>query len=382
MKHGRKTNAALAAATLAFCLLLQACNNGSTTTDTKDSTGTATNTTEKKAGDIPDLKPAGSKPAWGNDLNDNMQVVLDKLASYGDPPLETLPAAEARTKHTPTDAVMDVMKEHNVPMPPPMVDTTGTEIPVQGGTVHARIYTPKSGAGPFPLIVYYHGGGWVIATVDTYDGGARGLAEQTGAVVMSVEYRKGPEHKFPTAHNDAFAAYQWALQNAASLKADPKRVAVAGESAGGNMACNVSIMARDKKIQMPLRQVLVYPVANSDMNDESYQKYGTAKPLSKPLIQWMVKNYLADTAQAKDPRISLVNANLKGLPPTTLIAAEIDLLQTEGKLLSDKLKAAGVDVNYKLYDGVTHEFFGMATVLKEAKEAQALAASDLKSAFK
>ena len=370
----------IACATAVFCLT--ACGNNATTTTTTDSSGTTTTSTEKKAGEIPNLKPTTPNPEWGKDIDDNMHVVLDKLASYGDPPLETLSAPEARTKHTPTDAVMDVMKENNIPMPPSMVDTMGKEIPVQGGSIHARIYTPKSGAGPFPLIVYYHGGGWVIATVDTYDGGARGLAEQTGAVVVSVEYRKGPEHKFPTAHNDAFAAYQWALQNAASLKADPKMVAVAGESAGGNMACNVSIMARDKGIQMPLRQVLVYPVANSDMNDESYQKYGTAKPLNTPLIKWMVKNYLGDSTVAKDPRISLVNANLKGLPPTTIIGAEIDILQTEGKLLSDKLKDAGVDVNYKLYDGVTHEFFGMATLLQDAKDAQALAASDLKSAFK
>lgn len=384
MKQHEGTNLCrnLTAWTLAFSLLLQACNSSSNNPAARSSDSASEAAKDAPKPSIPDLKPSGPKPAWANDIDDNMQVVLDKLASYGDPPLESLPAPQARTLHTPTDAVMDVMKEHNIPMPTPLVDTMGKEIPVAGGSIHARIYTPKNGSGPFPLVVYYHGGGWVIATIDTYDASARALAEQAGAVVVSVEYRKGPEHKFPTAHNDAFAAYQWALQNAASIKADPKLVAVVGESAGGNMACNVSIMARDQHIQMPVRQVLVYPVANSDMNDESYQKYANAKPLGKPLIQWMVKNYLADTAQAKDPRISLVNANLKGLPPTTIIGAELDLLQTEGKLLSDKLKDAGVDVDYKLYNGVTHEFFGMATVLQDAKDAQALAASDLKSAFK
>ncbi len=221
----------------------------------------------------------------------------------------------------------------------------------------------------------------VIADLDTYDASARGLAEQVGAVVVSVHYRQGPEHKFPTAHNDAFAAYQWVLKNAASIKADAKMVAVAGERAGGNLAANVSIMARDKGLNVPLHQLLVYPVANNDMNSESYQKYGTAKPLSKPLIQWMVKNYLPDTTAAADPRIALVKANLKGLPPTTIIAAEIDLLQTEGKILSDKLKDAGVEVDYKLYDGVTHEIFGMATVVPQAKDAQALGAGNIKRAF-
>ena len=117
------------------------------------------------------------------------------------------------------------------------------------------------------------------------------------------------------------------------------------------------------------------------MNSESYQKYGTAKPLTKPLIEWMVKNYLPNTEASADPRIALVKANLKGLPPTTIIAAEIDLLQTEGKLLTEKLKDAGVEVDYKLYDGVTHEFFGMAAVVPDAKDAQAMAARKLKNSF-
>lgn len=361
--------------------VLQACNSGDSST-TADKTDSSSNTTAVKSGDMPSLKPQGPKPAWAPSITGNMQVVMDKLASFGDPPVASVTPQRARTLHTPTDAVMEVMRENNIPMPPAGCDTMGKEIPVQGGSIHARVYTPKGAAGPLPLIVYYHGGGWVIATIDTYDASAKGLCEQTGAVVVSVEYRKGPEHPFPAAHNDAFAAYQWALQNAASLKADPKRVAVAGESAGGNLACNVSIMARDKGIQMPLRQVLVYPVANSDMNAESYQTYAQAKPLNKPMMMWFAKNYLADTTKAKDPRIAIVNANLKGLPPTTIIGAEIDPLQTEGKLLSDRLTAAGVSVNYKLYNGVTHEFFGMATVIPEAKDAQSVAASDLKGALK
>ncbi|RDC58857.1 Arylacetamide deacetylase-like [Adhaeribacter pallidiroseus] len=117
-------------------------------------------------------------------------------------------------------------------MPPAQVDTTGKSIPVAGGSIHARVYTPQTGPGPFPVIVYYHGGGWVIANLDTYNASAQGLAEQAGAVVISVAYRQGPEHKFPTAHNDSYAAYEWVLRNATSLKGDPKRVALVGESAG------------------------------------------------------------------------------------------------------------------------------------------------------
>lgn len=361
-------------------IVISSCGNSSTSNAANDST--AKTTADNDAAMPPALKPAGPKPSWAPDMKDEMAVVIEKLTSYGAPPTETLSAADARKQPTPATAAMDVMKEHSIPMPPSGVDTIGKEIPVDGGSIHARVYTPKSGTGPFPLIVYYHGGGWVIADIDTYDASSKGIAEGAGAVVVSVEYRKGPEHKFPTAHDDAFAAYQWALQNAASIKADPKKVAVVGESAGGNLACNVSIMARDKGITMPLYQVLVYPVANNDMNSESYQKNAAAKPLSKPMMEWFAKNYLGDISKAADPRISLVKAALKGLPPTTIIAAEIDPLMTEGRLLSDALSAAGVKVNYKLYKGVTHEFFGMAAVVPEAKEAQGVAASDIKSAFK
>ena len=328
-----------------------------------------------------DLKPVGPAPQWAPDIKPEMAVVIEKLGSLGGKPIETLDAKEARMQPTPTDAVMEVMKEHNIKMPLPLCDTIGKNIAVTGGTTHVRIYTPKAGKAPFPVIVYYHGGGFVIADIDVYNGGAQGLCEQTGAIVVSVEYPKGPEKKFPAAHNVAFDAYQWVLKNAASFNGNPAKVAVAGESAGGNLAANVSLMARDKKIMVPLYAVLVYPVANNDMNAESYVKYANAKPLNKPMMGWFVKNYLANEAQAADPRISLVKANLNGFPPTLIIGAEIDPLQTEGKLLADKLKAANVETDYELYNGVTHEFFGMAAVVPQAKDAQALAAKKLKAAL-
>lgn len=328
-----------------------------------------------------DLKPMGPAPEWGKSIKPEMQVVIEKLESLGGKPIENLDAKEARKQPTPTDAVMAVMKEHNMTMPTPLCDTIGKQIPVTGGETHIRIYTPKQGKAPFPVVVYYHGGGFVIANIDVYSGSAQALCEQTGAIVVSVEYPNGPEKKFPAAHNVAFDAYQWVLKNAATFNGDAKKVALAGESAGGNLALNVSIMARDKKIQMPLYQVLVYPVANNDLNNESYTKHATAKPLNKAMMDWFVKNYLNSTAQAADPRISLVKANLAGLPKTLIIGAEIDVLQTEGKLLADKLKDAKVETDYEMYSGVTHEFFGMAAVVPEAKKAQELASKKLKGAF-
>ena len=390
MKNQSRTssqNHLVLAGLVLFSLSLASCNNTkkSESTQTGDSTQTmaSDSATSMGTGSLNDLKPKGEKPAWASSITPQMQVVLEKLASYQAKPLPQLSPKEARMNPTPTMAVMAVMKDYYIPMPEPKVDTSGQTIPVgEGKSIHARIYTPKTGTAPFPVIVYYHGGGWVIADLDTYNASAQGLAEQVGAVVVSVAYRLAPENKFPAQHNDAFAAYQWVLNNAASIKGDPKRVAVAGESAGGNLAANVSIMARDKKVALPKHQLLVYPIANNDMNDASYTKYATAKPLDKPMMAYFVKQTLPANVPSSDPRISLVNANLKGLPGTTLIAAELDPLQTEGKLLADKLQAAGVKVNYKRYDGVTHEFFGMATVLPEARQAQALAADDLKQALK
>ncbi len=364
----------LAAASL---LLLAACQNNNNSTTSTDTTATDTMSTNAQA-----IKPMGPVPAWAPSIKPEMQAVMEKLASYQDKPIAELTAVEARKNHTPTDAVMDLMKENNMPMPVLAVDTMGRDIPVAGGSVHLRVYTPKAGSAPMPIIVYYHGGGFVIANLDVYDASAKSLAAQVGAIVVSVAYRLAPEHKFPTAHNDAFAAYQWVVNNAKSLNGDGTKIAVAGESAGGNLAVNTAIKARDTKIMIPTAILAVYPVAGADMNTPSYVKNANAKPLDKAMMMWFVKNYLNNLTEAKDPRINLVTANLKGLPPTTIITAEIDPLQSDGMNLAEKLKAAGVTVDSKDYSGVTHEFFGMGTVVPEAKDAMAYAAERLKKALK
>jgi len=165
----------------------------------------------------------------------------------------------------------------------------GKDIPSDGGNIHVRIYTPITGKAPYPVIVYYHGGGFVIANLDVYDASANVLADKVGAVVVSVAYRLAPEHKFPIAHNDTFATYKWVVSNAASIQGDPKKIAVAGESAGGNLAVNTAIKARDTKIMLPTAILAVYPVAGSDMNTKSYIKNAAAKPLDKPMMAWFVK---------------------------------------------------------------------------------------------
>ncbi|MBG8556285.1 alpha/beta hydrolase [Hymenobacter guriensis] len=363
---------------LAGTLLLGNCDSKPNTTATSTS-AEAPAVAYATGGSSPgEVKPTGPKPAWGPNLKPEMQAVIEQLMSLKPKPLPQLTAPEARQQPTAADAAMKQMQVSQI-TPPPMNCDTASQTLMSG--VKARIYTPKTGNGPFPVIVYYHGGGWVIATIDTYHTSAQALCEQTGAVVVSVEYRKGPEHKFPTAHDDAFAAYQWVLKNAASIKGDAKKVAVAGESAGGGLACAVSMQARDKKVALPKHQLLVYPIAGSDTNTPSYQASTETKPLDKAGMEWFFKNYLRTPADGKDPRINLVAANLKGLPPTTIIGADYDPLKSEGKALADKLQAAGVKVNYKLYAGTTHEFFGMAAVVPDAKQAQGVATADLKSAL-
>lgn len=362
---------------VALTVIIGACNadgtrnNGDTTLISSDSVTNAESVS---------IKPSGPKPQWAPDIKPEMQAVIEKLASYDDKPIPELTPQEARKNHTPTDAVMDLIKENNIQIPPSTVDTAGREIPVKGGNIHIRVYTPK-GEGPFPVIVYYHGGGFVIADLDVYDASANSLAQQTSAVVVSVAYRLGPENKFPVAHDDSFAAYEWVVKNTASINGNPKMIAVAGESAGGNLSMNMAIMARDKGIKQPVHILCVYPIAQSDTNTPSYIKNAAAKPLSKPMMEWFNKHYLNNIAEAKDPRISLVMANLKALPPTTIITAGIDPLQSDGMMLEEKLKAAGVEVQSKNYAGATHEFFGMAAIVPEAKEAQAYAVSQLKKAF-
>lgn len=364
--------------TICLVILLESCGNNTNDKTDSDSLATTSTQTDSKPDE---LKPANPKPDWGKDLTDPMAVVIEKLKSYNAPPLVSLSAQEARKQPSPADAAMAVMTEHNLPMPPNNVDTMGKDIPVQGGTIHLRIYTPKTGKDAYPVIVYYHGGGWVIADLNTYNASAQGLANQVEAVVVSVAYRQAPEHKFPTAHNDSYAAYQWTVKNAASIKGDPKRIAVVGESAGGNLAAAVSMMARDKGTQLPVHEVLVYPIAGYDFNTPSYKESDSTKPLSSGLMKWFFQKYLNNPSEGKNPMISLVTANLKGLPPTTIISAQYDPLRSEGEMLADNLKKAGVDTKRQVYNGTTHEFFGMAAVVPEAKDAQAMATSELKSAF-
>ena len=248
-------------------------------------------------------------------LDTDMKAVLDATTALGGKPIETLSAAEARQQPTPTDGVKTLLTQKGKPTSDPMQVAT-KEIMVAGGAgqIPARVYTPtdaKAGEA-LPVVVYYHGGGFVIATNDTYDSSARAISHGAKAIVVSVEYRKAPEAKFPAQQDDAFAAYKWVLANAGSIGGDPKKIAVMGESAGGNLAINTAIAARNAGVQMPLYEVLVYPMAGTDMNTPSYMDSANAKPLNKAMMAWFYQQ-ATTPADMADPRLNIyASADLHG----------------------------------------------------------------------
>lgn len=311
-----------------------------------------------------------------------MQAVLNRLGELKAKPVSQLSVPEARTQASPADAAKAVMLEKQISdQPEAGVMYKDIGIPTANGTLPARVYMPE-GEGPFPVIVYFHGGGWVIADINVYDATPRALAYNIKAVVVSVEYRHAPEFKFPAAHEDAWNAYAWVVENIHTMNGDAKKIAVAGESAGGNLAANVALMAKNKQATMPIYQLLVYPIAGNDMETPSYKKNAEAKPLGRRDMEWFVTHVFSSKDQTSDPRLNLVGRDdFAGLPSATIILAEIDPLRSEGEALAEKLKGAGVKVNAKVFDGATHEFFGMAKVVPQAKDAMDMAVADLKAAF-
>ena len=319
--------------------------------------------------------------------NAKMQQVLDEFAAFNAPPIPSLTPENARQLPTMADAAMSAISKRTLAramnaVPEPIAKIEHRLIPGPGGDLLLRVYTPETGDMPLPVLVYFHGGGWVIATLDTYDSSCRALAKQAGCIVVSVAYRQAPEHKFPAAAEDAFAAYRWVTENAAMIGGDPMRIAVGGESAGGNLAAVTAMMARDKGAQPPVHQLLVYPVTDFSFDTPSYQENAMAKPLNKETMEWFWKQYLSDPSDGANPYASPLRAqNLGNLPPATVITDEIDPLRSEGEEYARKLQEAGVPVTTTCYGGVTHEFFGMAAGVDEAKEAVEEAAEALRAAF-
>ena len=320
----------------------------------------------------------------GRTPNADMAAVLGAMQASAAKPIETLDAKTARKQPTPADAVKAVLKHRGENTEPEEVgDIENQTIAGPGGDIKIRIYKPARAVEDrlLPAVLYIHGGGWVIADLDVYDASPRAIANAAHCVVLSTHYRQGPEDRFPAAHEDVYAAYKWLLANAHDLGADASRVAVVGESAGGNLAASICMNARDEGVQLPVHQVLVYPIAGYDFTTESYREMTQAKPLNTPMMQWFFDKYLNDPSEGHTPAISLDRAELSGLPPATIINAELDPLRSDGELLAKRFEASGVEVAQHTFAGVTHEFFGMAPVVATAREAQRMAADALMKAF-
>jgi acetyl esterase len=316
--------------------------------------------------------------------DEDMRALLDAHASLDPDAIEKVEPSVARRNPTISDAVKVMLRQQSRSLSPedlvPGVDSVDIEVAGAQGKLPARVYSP-SGTGPFPVVVYFHGGGWVMADKDVYDGGARGLASAAEALVISVDYRLAPEHRFPAAWEDALAAYEWTLANASLHRGDASRVALAGESAGGNLALATALAARDAGLQQPAHVLAIYPVTQTSRETESYLENAIALPLNRAMMQWFFEHTTRTEEDLQDPRLQLIDANLAGLSGVTLISARIDPLRSDSSKLAAALEKAGVPVEHRDYEGVTHEFFGAAAVLEKARAAQAFAGERLKAAF-
>ncbi len=266
--------------------------------------------------------------------------------------------------------------------PLPVAKVEDRMIPGPAGDIPLRLYWPNT-VGPIPAIVYYHGGGHVIGSLDTHDFIARNLCAGSEALVASVDYRMGPEHKFPAAVEDSFAALQWVRANAASLGADPSRIGVHGDSAGANLAAVVALQARDAAIPELRLQSLVYPVGDYTLSGASYRRYARGCGMLTPdAMAWFGRHYLRSPADAEDWRASPIKASsFAGVAPAIIVVAECDVLHDDGEGYAEALRGAGVPVEYREYAGMIHGFLGMVPVVDDAMVAQRQIWAAFKRAF-
>jgi acetyl esterase len=238
-----------------------------------------------------------------------------------------------------------------------------------GGSVPVRLTYPE-GDRPFPGLVFFHGGGWVIGSIETHDALCRAITRAAGVAVASVGYRLAPEHKFPAAADDAYAAAAWVAERAGELGLDPRRIAVGGDSAGGNLAAVAALKARDLGQPRLAFQLLLYPITNDDLETPSYLENAEGYMLARSDMAWFWRQYLADPSQGRHPHVSPLRAeDLAGLPPALVITAEYDPLRDEGEAYAARLAAAGVPTRLIRYPGMIHGFIRRYNLLDQGREA-------------
>jgi acetyl esterase len=306
-------------------------------------------------------------------LDPQARKIIDATNALGLPPMEQMTPAQARQSMRERTAALGPVEE--------VARIDDHRVPVDGGTIAVRCYTP-AGTGPFPVHVYFHGGGWVIGDIETHDGICRSLANAAGCVVASVDYRLAPEHRFPVAVDDAFAATRWIAASAAALGVDAGRMAVGGDSAGGNLAAAVAFLSRDRGGPPLALQVLVYPVTQHGFDTPSYQEHADGYLLTRSAMRWFWSHYLARPEDGQDALASpLLARSLHGLPPALVITAEYDPLRDEGEAYAARLREAGVPVTVTRYPGMIHGFLRMINLVDKARAARDEIAAALRKAF-
>jgi acetyl esterase len=307
-------------------------------------------------------------------LDEQAEAFLRQLDEAGGPPLNEMTPAEARE-------ALAATVEETAGDPEPVGSITNRTIPGPLGDIPIRVYAPE-GAGLFPALVYFHGGGWVAGDLEMVDPLCTKLTNRAGAVVVSVDYRLAPEHKFPAPLTDCYSATQWVSDNAAELNVDPRRIAVGGDSSGGNLAAAVSVVARNSGTPDLAFQLLFYPVTNLDYETNSYRANGTGYFLTTDMMRWFWDHYLESEDIGGDIRASpLLVEDASGLPPTFVVTAEFDPLRDEGEAYAELLREAGNDVTVKRYDGQIHGFVTRSGIMDKGKQAIEDAATQMRQAL-
>lgn len=303
-----------------------------------------------------------------------MRDVLRRMARANRPHLHTLTPEQARAAYEAGAGVLEIASKAL-----PRVEDIA--IPARDGTqLHARLYAPST-AQPLPVLLYLHGGGFTIGSVATHDTLCRELAFQAGCAVVSLDYRLAPEHKFPTAINDAWDALQWLHQQGQTLGLDSSCMAVGGDSAGGTLAAACALLARDAGLPLQL-QLLIYPGTCAHQDTDSHLRYATGLVLEREGIHWFFNHYVRDAVDREDWRFApLLAPDVEGVAPAFFCLAELDPLVDEGVQYADMLRMAGVPVELEIYKGVTHEFVKMGRAIAEARQAHADMAAALRAAL-
>jgi len=304
-------------------------------------------------------------------VDPQIRLLLDKAA--GLPAIDTLSVAAARERLEAGTAAMA--------RPADIAGVREEIIEGPGGPLRLRIYTPHA-PGRVPLLVFYHGSGFVLCSLDTHDGMCRNLCAGAGCVVVSVDYRLAPEHKFPAAADDAYAVVEYVANHGEEFACYPRRIAVAGDSAGGNLAAVACLMARDRGGPPIVCQLLIYPLTDYDDDRPSLHEYAEDHLLTRPAIEYFWGHYVASPEEGRHPYASPLTAtSLKGLPPAMILTAECDPLRDQGEAYAWRLSESGVPVRLKRYEGAIHVFFQMSGVLDSGKQALADAGAALRTAL-